>query len=55
MELLEAFRWSTAPNPCRHCLASIGERRVDRMAPAAGTNSGFMLAQYTVASLVSEN
>jgi histidine ammonia-lyase len=25
------------------------------LAPAAGTNSGFMLAQYTAASLVSEN
>jgi histidine ammonia-lyase len=49
-------------------LASISERRVDRMldpafsrglppflAPNAGTNSGFMLAQYTAASLVSEN
>src|SRR6478672_11945391 len=49
-------------------LASISERRVDRLldpafsrglppflAPAAGTNSGFMLAQYTAASLVSEN
>jgi histidine ammonia-lyase len=49
-------------------LASISERRTDRMldpafsrglppflAPAAGTNSGFMLAQYTAASLVSEN
>ncbi|MBO0774452.1 MAG: histidine ammonia-lyase, partial [Actinobacteria bacterium] len=49
-------------------VASISERRVDRMldpafsrglppflAPAAGTNSGFMLAQYTAASLVSEN
>ena len=49
-------------------LASISERRVDRMldpafsrglppflAPAAGTDSGFMLAQYTAASLVSEN
>ncbi len=49
-------------------LASISERRVDRMldpafsrglppflAPAAGTNSGYMLAQYTAASLVSEN
>ena len=49
-------------------LATISERRVDRMldpafsrglppflAPAAGTNSGFMLAQYTAASLVSEN
>lgn len=49
-------------------LASVSERRVDRMldpafsrglppflAPAAGTNSGFMLAQYTAASLVSEN
>ena len=49
-------------------LASISERRVDRMldpafsrglppflAPGAGTNSGFMLAQYTAASLVSEN
>src|SRR6202035_4247811 len=49
-------------------LASISERPVDRMldpafsrglppflAPAAGTNSGFMLAQYTAASLVSEN
>src|SRR5207248_939913 len=49
-------------------LASISERRVDRMLdPAfsrglppflaldAGTNSGFMLAQYTSASLVSEN
>src|SRR6266700_380922 len=49
-------------------LAGSSERRVDRMldpassrglppflAPAAGTNSGFMLAQYTAASLVSEN
>lgn len=49
-------------------LASISERRTDRMldpafsrglppflAPAAGTNSGYMLAQYTAASLVSEN
>ena len=49
-------------------LASISERRVNRMldpafsrglppflAPGAGTNSGFMLAQYTAASLVSEN
>ncbi|HET9894009.1 MAG TPA: histidine ammonia-lyase [Streptosporangiaceae bacterium] len=49
-------------------LASISERRVDRMldpafsrglppflAPLAGTNSGYMLAQYTAASLVSEN
>ncbi|HEX6444564.1 MAG TPA: histidine ammonia-lyase [Streptosporangiales bacterium] len=49
-------------------LASIAERRVDRMldpafsrglppflAERAGTNSGFMLAQYTAASLVSEN
>ncbi len=49
-------------------LASISERRVDRMldpafsrglppflAPAAGINSGYMLAQYTAASLVSEN
>jgi histidine ammonia-lyase len=49
-------------------LASISERRLDRMldpafsrglppflAPAAGTNSGYMLAQYTAASLVSEN
>jgi histidine ammonia-lyase len=49
-------------------LASVSERRVDRMldpafsrglppflAPEAGTNSGFMLAQYTSASLVSEN
>src|ERR1700734_1804042 len=49
-------------------LASISERQLDRMldpafsrglppflAPAAGTNSGFMLAQYTAASLVSEN
>jgi histidine ammonia-lyase len=49
-------------------LASISERRVDRMldpafsrglppflAPRAGTNSGYMLAQYTAASLVSEN
>jgi histidine ammonia-lyase len=49
-------------------LASISERRVDRMldpassrglppflAPNAGTNSGYMLAQYTAASLVSEN
>src|SRR5260370_4794455 len=25
------------------------------LAPAAGTNSGFMLAQYTAASLVAEN
>ena len=49
-------------------LASISERRVDRMldpafsrglppflAPDAGINSGYMLAQYTAASLVSEN
>jgi histidine ammonia-lyase len=49
-------------------LASISERRIDRMldpafsrglppflAPKAGTNSGYMLAQYTAASLVSEN
>jgi histidine ammonia-lyase len=49
-------------------LASISERRVDRLldpafsrglppflAPDAGTNSGYMLAQYTAASLVSEN
>jgi len=49
-------------------LANISERRVDRLldpafsrglppflAPEAGTNSGFMLAQYTAASLVSEN
>src|SRR3984885_4376683 len=49
-------------------LASISERRVDRMldpafsrglppflAPDAGTNSGYMLAQYPAASLVSEN
>lgn len=49
-------------------LASVSERRVDRMldpafsrglppflAPRAGANSGFMLAQYTAASLVSEN
>ena len=49
-------------------LASISERRTDRMldpafsrglppflAPDAGTNSGFMIAQYTSASLVSEN
>ncbi|HEY7144966.1 MAG TPA: histidine ammonia-lyase [Streptosporangiaceae bacterium] len=49
-------------------LASISERRVDRLldpassrdlppflAPDPGTNSGFMLAQYTAASLVSEN
>jgi histidine ammonia-lyase len=49
-------------------LASVSERRVDRMldpafsrglppflAPEAGTNSGYMLAQYTAASLVSEN
>lgn len=49
-------------------LASIAERRVDRMldpafsrglppflAERAGTNSGYMLAQYTAASLVSEN
>src|SRR5437899_4955727 len=49
-------------------LGSISERRVDRMldpafsrglppflAAEAGTNSGFMLAQYTAASLVSEN
>jgi histidine ammonia-lyase len=49
-------------------LASISERRVDRMldpafsrglppflAPDAGTNSGFMLAQYTAASLVSDH
>jgi histidine ammonia-lyase len=49
-------------------LASISERRTDRMldpafsrdlpaflARAPGTNSGFMIAQYTAASLVSEN
>lgn len=49
-------------------LASISERRVDRMldpafsrglppflAPAAGTNSGYMLAQYTAAAVVSDN
>lgn len=48
-------------------LAGISERRVDRMldpafsrglppflAPDAGTNSGYMIAQYTAASLVSE-
>jgi histidine ammonia-lyase len=49
-------------------LASISERRTDRMLDPAfsrdlpaflarnpGTNSGFMIAQYTAASLVSEN
>jgi histidine ammonia-lyase len=49
-------------------LAGISERRIDRMldpafsrglppflAPAAGTNSGYMLAQYTAAALASEN
>src|SRR4029079_4443874 len=49
-------------------LASIAERRVDRMldpafsrglppflAPDAGANSRYMLAQYTAASIVSEN
>ncbi len=49
-------------------IASISERRVYRLldpatsrglppflAPNAGTNSGFMLAQYTAASVVSEN
>jgi histidine ammonia-lyase len=49
-------------------LASVSERRTDRLldpafsrglpaflAPAAGTNSGFMLAQYTAAAVVSEN
>jgi histidine ammonia-lyase len=49
-------------------LASISERRAYRLldpavsrglppflAPAAGTNSGYMIAQYTAASLVSEN
>jgi histidine ammonia-lyase len=49
-------------------IGGIAERRVYRMldpatsrglppflAPQAGTNSGFMLAQYTAASLVSEN
>lgn len=49
-------------------LASISERRTDRtltpafsrglppfLAPQAGTNSGYMIAQYTAASLVSEN
>lgn len=49
-------------------LASIAERRTDRtldpafsrglppfLAPAPGTNSGYMIAQYTAASLVSEN
>lgn len=49
-------------------LATISERRVDRLldpafsrglppflAPYAGTNSGYMLAQYTAAAVVSEN
>ncbi|MGH8792092.1 MAG: HAL/PAL/TAL family ammonia-lyase, partial [Stackebrandtia sp.] len=49
-------------------LASVSERRIYRMldpatsrglppflAPRAGTNSGFMIAQYTAASVVSEN
>ncbi|MDX6285349.1 MAG: histidine ammonia-lyase [Frankiales bacterium] len=49
-------------------IGSISERRVDRMldpafsrglppflAPDAGVNSGYMLAQYTAASIVSEN
>src|SRR3954470_16433023 len=49
-------------------LASIAERRVDRMldpafsrglppflAPDAGVNSGYMLAQYTAAAIVSDN
>ena len=49
-------------------LGSIAERRVDRLldpafsrglppflAPDAGTNSGYMIAQYTAAALVSEN
>ena len=49
-------------------LGSISERRTDRLldparshglppflAPAAGVNSGFMLAQYTAASMVAEN
>jgi histidine ammonia-lyase len=49
-------------------VASVSERRAYRMldpatsrglppflAPAAGTNSGFMLAQYTAAAVVSEN
>lgn len=49
-------------------LASVAERRIYRMldpatsrglppflAPDAGTNSGYMLAQYTAASVVSEN
>ncbi len=49
-------------------LASVSERRTDRLldpafsrglpaflAPSAGTNSGFMLAQYTAAAVVSEN
>ena len=49
-------------------LASIAERRVDRildpafsrglppfLAPDAGTNSGYMIAQYTAAALVSES
>jgi histidine ammonia-lyase len=49
-------------------LASISERRIDRMldpafsrglppflAPRAGTNSGYMLAQYTAAAVVSDN
>lgn len=49
-------------------LGSIAERRVDRMldpafsrglppflAPEAGTNSGYMLAQYTAAAVVAEN
>jgi histidine ammonia-lyase len=53
---------------CLSELASMSERRTDRMldpafnrglppflAPKAGTNSGFMIAQYTAASLVSEN
>lgn len=49
-------------------LANISERRIERMvnphlsgglpaflAPCSGLNSGFMIAQYTAASLVSEN
>ena len=49
-------------------LASISERRIDRtldpafsrglppfLAPDAGTNSGYMLAQYTAAAVVAEN
>jgi histidine ammonia-lyase len=43
-------------------LASISERRIERLVnpqlsglPDSGLNSGFMIAQYTAAALVSQN